>query len=105
MIKFVVEVKTVHSYKKSQTGCMRECQLQLIGLNAYNTNCSPPVVLSNLDLIHKVLYLDVDEEWRYAIKVQECESFAAAIHYANELSDRKCISQHFSRPATPDSLD
>ena len=105
MVKFVVEVKTVYGYQQSQTGCMRECQLQLIGLNAFNTNCSPPVVLSNLAQKHQVLYLDADEDWRYTIKVQDCDSFAAAIHFADVLSNRDCISQHFSRPTTPDALD
>jgi len=104
MVKFVVEVKTVYGYQQSQTGCMRECQLQLIGLNAFNTNCSPPVVLSNLARKHQVVYLDADEEWRYAIKVQDCESFGAAIHFADALSNRDCISQHFSRPTTPDAV-
>ena len=104
MVKFVVEVKTVYGYQQSQSGCMRECQLQLIGLNAFNTNCSPPVVLSNLAGKHQVVYLDADGEWRYVIKVQDCESFEAAIHFADALSNRECISQHFSRPTTPDAL-
>ena len=105
MVKFVVELKTENGYRQSQTGCMRECQLQLIGLNAFNTNCSPPVVLSNLAGKHQVVYLDADEEWRYAIKVQDCESFPAAIHFADVLSNRECISHHFSRPTTPNTLD
>jgi hypothetical protein len=67
MVKFVVEVKTVYGYQQSQTGCMGECQLQLIVLNAFNTNCSPPVVLSNFARKHQVVYLDANEEWRYAI--------------------------------------
>ena len=104
MVKFVVEVKTVYGYQQSQTGCMRECQLQLIGLNAFNTNCSPPVVLSNLARKHQVVYLDADGEWRYVIKVQDCESFEAAIHFADALSNREFISQHCSRPTTPDAL-
>jgi hypothetical protein len=101
MVKFVIELKTVYGYERSQTGCMRECQLQLIGLNAFNTNCSPPVVLSNLARKHQVIYLDADDEWQYVIKVQECTSFAAAIHFANVLSNRDCISHHFSWPTTP----
>ena len=104
MVKFVVELKTVYGYQQSQTGCMRECQLQLIGLNAFNTNCSPPVVLSNLARKHQVIYLDADEEWRYTIKVQDCDSFAAAIQFADVLSNRDCISEHFSRPASPEAL-
>jgi hypothetical protein len=102
MVKFVVELKTVFGYHQSETGCMRECQLQLIGLNAYNTNCSPPVVLSNLAQKHQVIYLDANEQWQYAIKVQDCKSFAAAIHFADVLSNQDCISFHFSRPTTPE---
>ena len=102
MVKFVVEIKTEHGYQQSQTGCMREAQLQLIGLNAFNTNNSPPVVLSNLAKNHQVLYLDKDEHWNYFIRVVNCSSFAAAIHYANILSERTCMSPHFSRPSTPD---
>lgn len=47
MVKFVVEIKTVAGYRQSQSGSMREAQLQLIRLNVFNTNNSPPVVLSN----------------------------------------------------------
>jgi len=101
MVKFVVEIKTVNGYRQSQTGCMREAQLQLIGLNAFNTNNSPPVVLSNLATTHQVLYLAKDEHWNYSIQVVNCSSFAAAIHFADTLSERECISQHFSRPSTP----
>ena len=102
MVKFVIEIKTVTGYRQSQTGCMREAQLQLIGLNAFNTNNSPPVVLSNLARVHQVLYLDTDDDWNYSIRVRHCSSFAAAIHFANTLSDRACISYHFSRPKSPD---
>ena len=102
MLKFVVEVKTVSGYKQSQTGCMREAQLQLIALNAFNTNNSPPVVLSNLARIHQVLFLDMDADGTYLIKVKNCTSFAAAIHFASIQSDKACISQHFSRPSTPE---
>ena len=101
-VKFVVEIKTVTGYRQSQTGCMREAQLQLIGLNAFNTNNSPPVVLSNLARVHQVLYLDTDEDWNYSIRVRHCSSFAAAIHFANTRSERACISYHFSRPKSPD---
>lgn len=94
-VKFVVEIKTVNGYRQSQSGCIREAQLQLIGLNAFNTNNSPPVVLSNLAKTHQVL-------WNYSIRVVNCSSFAAAIHYANTLSKRQCMSQHFSRPSSPD---
>jgi len=102
MVKFVVEIKTPDGYRQSQTGCMGEAQLQLIGLNAFNTNNSPPVVLSDLAKTHKVLFLDKDDDWNYSIRVMNCSSFADAIHFANTLSERECISQHFSRPSTPD---
>ena len=105
MIKFVIEIKTVAGYKQSTTGCMREAQLQLIGLNAFNTNCSPPVVLSNLARTHQVVYLTVDDDWKYSIKIEECSSFAAAIHFATQIGERDCISHHFARPTTPDSSE
>ena len=101
-VKFVVEIKTVTGYRQSQTGCRREAQLQVIGLNAFNTNNSPPVVLSDLARVHQVLYLDTDQDWNYSIRVRQCFSFAAAIHFANTLSERACISHHFSRPKSPD---
>lgn len=105
MIKFAIEIKTVAGYHQSKTGCMGEAQLQLIGLNAFNTNCSPPVVLTNLASIHEVVYLAVDEEWQYAIRVQKCDSFAAAVHFANKKGGEMCISHHFSRPSTPESSE
>lgn len=90
MIKFAIEIKTVAGYQQSKTGCMSEAQLQLIGLNAFNTNCSPPVVLTNLARTHEVVYLAVDEEGQYTIKVRKCDSFAAAVHFANDKVG-KCV--------------
>jgi hypothetical protein len=78
MVKFfVVELKTVSGYQR----CLREMpDTTDLVLMQYKTHCSPPVVLSNLVWIHRVMYLDVDKEtWSYSIKVQRCESFAAAI--------------------------
>lgn len=102
MIKFAIEIKTVAGYKQSTSGCMREAQLQLIGLNAFNTNNSPPVILTNLANKHQVVYLDKDQEWRYLIRVQDCTTFAAAVHFANSTASNPSISHHFSRPTTPD---
>ena len=77
MVKFAIELKTVKGYRQqSTTGCMREAQLQLVGLNAFNTHSSPPVLLSNLAKTHQeVVYLDKDEEWKYHIAVQDCATF------------------------------
>ena len=102
MVKFAIEVKTVVDFSRSTSGCMREAQLQLIGLNAFNTNNSPPVVLTNLAERHQVVYLDRDQECWFLIKVQHCDSFAAAVHFANSKASRSCISHHFSRPTTPE---
>ena len=105
MVKFAIELKTVEGYRQSATGCMREAQLQLIGLNAFNTLSSPPVLLSNLARTHQVVYLTKDEDWNYAIAVQNCATFAAAVHFANQKSEEGGISQHFARPNTPQSSD
>ena len=105
MVKFAIELKTKEGYNKSTTGCVREAQLQLIGLNAFNTHSSPPVLLSNLAKIHQVFYLAKDEDWNYEIAVQNCATFAAAVHFANQKSEEGGISQHFARPNTPQSSD
>lgn len=105
MVKFAIELKTVEGYRQSTTGCMREAQLQLIGLNAFNTLSSPPVLLSNLAKKHQVVYLDKDEDWNYDIAVQNCATFAAAVHFAQQKSEEGSISEQFARPNTPQSLD
>ena len=65
-----------------------ECQLQLLGLNAFNTDCSPVVVLSN-----QQGSLDADENWPQAIfQDSDCQVFAAAICFADVLSNRDCVS-------------
>jgi hypothetical protein len=105
MVKFAVEIKTVKGYSGSSSGCLREAQLQLIGLNAFNTNCSPPVVLTNLAGAHKVLYLEADQNWEYRIRLQKCNSFPAAVHFANQRGSNHPISEHFARPMTPTEAD
>ena len=52
MVSFAIEIKTTEALANSHDGCMLEAQLQLIGLNAFNTLRSPPVVLTNLAKIH-----------------------------------------------------
>ena len=85
---------------------MFEAQLQLIGLNAFNTSNSPPVVLSDLAKTHCVLYLAYkDDGWGYVIKKKKCNSFPAAVHFAMQKSDEDAISANFSRPMTPENSD
>eukprot|EP00977_Amphora_coffeiformis_P024275 scaffold15309_cov198-Amphora_coffeaeformis.AAC.4 len=74
MIRFAIEIKTINGLEQSVESCMLEAQLQLIGLNAFNTsnsppfitNNSPPVVLTNLAKSHCVLYwAHKDDGWGY----------------------------------------
>ncbi|CAB9526721.1 hypothetical protein SEMRO_1875_G303020.1 [Seminavis robusta] len=106
MVSFAIEIKTNKAMANSHDGCMLEAQLQLIGLNAFNTLRSPPVVLTNLASTHKVLYLEYKEgtEWGYIIKSQKCQTFPAAIHLAMKKAAMKGISAEFSRPMTPPSV-
>eukprot|EP00523_Entomoneis_sp_CCMP467_P003480 CAMPEP_0168764528 /NCGR_PEP_ID=MMETSP0724-20121128/24918_1 /TAXON_ID=265536 /ORGANISM="Amphiprora sp., Strain CCMP467" /LENGTH=332 /DNA_ID=CAMNT_0008813751 /DNA_START=45 /DNA_END=1043 /DNA_ORIENTATION=+ len=106
MVRIAIEIKTTNGYKQSVDGCMGEAQLQLIGLNAFNTNHTPPVLLSNLAKTHFVLYLDYsDDGWSYVIKKRLCATFSAALHFALEKSNEDSISANFSRPMTPESSD
>ena len=89
MVKFAIEIETVEGYSASSSGCLREAQLQWIGLNAFNTNCSPPVILTNLAGMHKVFYLEADPNWECTIRVQQCDSFPAAVHFANHARIRQ----------------
>ena len=57
MVRFAIEIKTVNGLNKSADSGMFEAQLQLIGLNAFNTSNSPPVLLTNLAKSHCVLFL------------------------------------------------
>ena len=99
MVSFAIEIKTVKAWRKSHDGCMLEAQLQLIGLNAFNTAGSPPVVLTNLAKAHTVLFLEYKEgeQWGYVIKAQNCQTFPAAIHLAIQKA-KEHISAEFSRP-------
>ena len=106
MVEFAIEIKTVASLQQSQDGCLLEAQLQLIGLNAFNTLKSPPVVLSNLAKTHHVVYLDYNQDgWSYVIKRKKCSTFAAAIHFARKVAKERSISSNFSRPMTPEQIE
>ena len=99
MVSFAIEIKTVKAWEKSHDGCMLEAQLQLIGLNAFNTAGSPPVVLTNLAKTHTVLFLEYKEgeQWGYVIKAQKCQTFPAAIHLAVQKAKER-ISAEFYCP-------
>lgn len=99
MVRLAIEIKTTSGYMQSADGCVFEAQLQLIGPNAFNTNHSPPVVLSNLAKTHSVFYLAYDNDgWSYIVKKQKCDWFPAAIHFALQKSLDDPISAEFARP-------
>mmetsp|Transcript_25465 Transcript_25465/g.48241 ORF Transcript_25465/g.48241 Transcript_25465/m.48241 type:complete len:108 (-) Transcript_25465:184-507(-) len=84
MIRFAIEIKTINGLEQSVESCMLEAQLQLIGLNAFNTsnsppfitNNSPPVVLTNLAKSHCVLYwAHKDDGWGYVIRKKSATAF------------------------------
>jgi hypothetical protein len=109
MVQFVIEVKTVVGMQHSQSGCIHEAQVQLIGLNAANHQHSPPVVLTDLTTKHVVLHVELTNDERqplkYVIYLRECATFPQAVHLATSLAGRACVTADFSRPNTPTGSD
>jgi hypothetical protein len=105
-VLFATEIKRPQDIAKSKSGCLREAQIQLIGLNVDNPNGSPPVILTDLVSVHRVLYVDVKSgTFAYVIKQITCASFAAAVLTAQILGERECVTANFSRPPSPSNSE
>jgi len=103
-VLFGIEIKTPQDMEKSTSSCVREVQMQVIGLNADNANNSPPMVLTNLVKKHSVLYLAHKMgSYGYEIRQLHCSSFPEAVAAARQIANRPCLTANFSRPSTPTS--
>lgn len=103
---FFIEIKLVDDLRNSRDRCFRETILQLVGVNARNSNSSPPIILTNLAETHFILYLEADDSalFRFNIRVLRCKRFDIAVQYVREqLLDgegnlhRTCITEYLGR--------
>ena len=106
--RYCIEVKTMEGMKNKDM-CLREAFLQLIGLNAYNDNKSPAVILTNLNKVHFVLYLALESNidgvlLQYNLIIHKFSEFAHALWFAEKhLGDRSPCCKDLFRAATPES--
>ena len=98
-VDVAIEIKVPGDLKP---GAHNEAMMQLVGMNANNSDCTPTVVLSDLSKLHFVFQLELDQcdnRDCYIITKQPCKDFASAIRLATQ--PRAHISINFSRPNTP----
>lgn len=87
---------------------LREAVIQLIGGNASNTFHSPPVVLTNLNDLHYVLYItlmgDPTVDLVFDLNVVKMPSFGTALAVVEtQTSEMKSVTMHLGRKPTPPS--
>jgi hypothetical protein len=93
--KFAIEIKTVEDMEDDNL-CLREAFLQLVGLNADNSRSSPPVILTNLDRKHYVLFFEsktVGNHVKYDLRIFRFKTFEQALGFVRTaLFDRKSVT-------------
>jgi hypothetical protein len=88
--RYCIEVKRV----QDMTGdaltnkALREGVLQLIGLNVQNVYVSPPVIVTNLNGKHFLLFISKEDKGEHSISFR--------------LNIRPCVMQLFGSPPTPE---
>lgn len=87
---------------------MREAVLQLIGGNASNSFRSPPVLLTNLDKMHFVLYITLDGDptlnLKFKLNVVKMPTFGVALAFVEDRwSEMKSVTLQLGRKPTPPS--
>ena len=109
-VLYAFEVKTVSAMESVSdlNCCLREALLQLVGLNAYNADTSPAVILTNLNKKHYVLYIDwpqeqpdVGEDVKYTLQIRQSQTLNCAILFAETLATRKCGTREFILDCSP----
>lgn len=85
-VLFAIEIKRLDDITKSESRCLCEAQVQLVGLTIDDATSSPPLILTDLSTVHSVLYIDAKPtELRYVIKQIHCASFTSATGVAQFL--------------------
>lgn len=105
-LKFAMEIKTVEAMSSAAgvNQALREAFLQLVGVNVQNAYKSPAVVLTNMNQKHFVLYLVRSENRaKFELKIHSSSDFHEIIHFANELSKRRCITGNLGSVLIPPS--
>ncbi len=84
---------------------LREGVLQLIGLNVQNVYVSPPVIVTNLNGKHFLLFISKEDKGEHSISfrlnIRRYTSFAQVVFHAQLHSDGPCVTQLFGSPPTP----
>ena len=105
-IKYFIEVKTVKGMMNMPSS-IREAILQLIGGNVAALYHSPPVLLTNLDKTHYVLYIEKNDDdtfSRYKLRVKKWGSFCEALAFVEaRTEDFVCATREFGCMPTPPS--
>lgn len=111
VVRYGIEIKTTKQMQSdsSYNQSLREAILHLIGLNVANTTCSPPLILTNLNKKHSVMFIskgnDPDIKLTYVLNIYSCESFAKAIKYVYTLLEthgtRSSVTTDFGRSMSP----
>ena len=106
------EIKTVKQMAEpaKERECEREAILQTIGLNIGNVSTSPPVILTNLQQKHKVIFIEPDSTatlLSYVVNVVSFKVLASAILFVrthlldSETGYRTCVTKDFGRHCSP----
>lgn len=99
-VKFAIEMKSPNRAKNAE----REAITQLLGLNIANPYNSPPVVLSNAVMTHRVFYVERLADFPFFGIVQaNVTSLRCALWLVRDLITRKACTAHFGRGPSPTS--
>jgi len=100
--RYFIEIKRVEDFIEEDS--LREAVLQLIGGNASNSFHSPPVLLTNLDKMHYVLFITLignpTIEKRFKLNVLKMPSFGVALAFVEERAvEMRSVTLHLgSKP-------
>ena len=96
----VIEIKTrMHDTSEA----LREAYLQLVGLSVENGCTSPPVLLTNLNNTHYVLYFELPDRVKRKFKlcIEQHTTLLLGIRRCRVLSRRPCITANFGYTRSP----
>ena len=103
-VRVAIEIKTPELMMKLDA-CLRECAVQLVGLNTENVERTPVVLLTNLEGKNYVLFLTMGpcpaSELKYTMHILRFITFELALEFALLQSEKQPISTFFGKRPTP----
>ena len=98
--RYAIQIKTK---MPDSSEALREAYLQLVGLSVENGCTSPPVLLTDLNNTHYILYFELPDrvKRKFKLRIEQHPTLILSIRRCRVLARRLCVTANFGYTPSP----